>query len=156
MHRQQVQHPKFQAALQNAEKQNILVLTTNDIYTVSKDGYLVDSDDLSSYTMSALNDENIVSLSRNKKILVPTGYRITACETGEQDYAYYSQGNLGWGVPYLAGVAALAKQVKPNLDMKDFFWFARKTADKITVKDSKGKQYTVKYFINPKRLINSL
>lgn len=151
-------HEDFQAALQNAEKQNILVLTTNVVRTVSRDGYFANPNNLASYTRPPYwwEDEIIPSLSQNEKILVPTDYRITACETGEQDYAYYVQGGLSWGVPYLAGVAALAKQAKPNLKMKDFISLVRKTADTVTVKDSTGKPYQVKYFINPKHLIDSL
>ena len=149
---------KFQTALQNAKKQNVLVLSTNDIMTASRDGYFTNPSDLKSYTRPPywFKDEDMRFVQSSENIFVPTDYRITACETGEQDYAYYSDGGLSWGVPYLAGVAALAKQAKPNLKMEEFISIAHKTADSVAVKDSKGKKYTVKHFINPKRLIDSL
>ncbi len=149
---------KFQTALQNAKKQNILVLTTNDIMTVSRNGYFANPDDLTFYTNppSWFNDENMHFLSQSEEIFIPTDYRITACETGKNDYAYYATGGLSWGVPYLAGIAALAKQVKPNLDMEDFIPLVRKTADSVIAKDSTGKEYKIKYFVNPVRLIESL
>ncbi len=149
---------KFQTALQNAKKQNVLVLATNDVMTVSRNGYYANPNDLKSYTRPPywFEDNDMDYLQQSERIKVPTDYRITACETGEQDYAYYSDGGFSWGVPYLAGVAALAKQAKPDLKMEDFISIARKTADSVSVKDSTGKQYTVKYFINPARLIESL
>ena len=149
---------KFQTALQNAKKQNVLVLATNDVMTVSRNGYFADPNNLKSYTRPPywFEDDDMDYLQQSERIKVPTDYRITACETGESDYAYYASGGLSWGVPYLAGVAALAKQAKPNLKMEDFISIARKTADSVSVKDSTGKPYQVKYFINPKRLIDSL
>ena len=149
---------KFQTALQNAKKQNILVLTTNDIMAISRNGYFANPDDLNDYTHIPVwvTDDEMVFVSRSEKVFVPIDYRITACETGENDYAYYSDGGFSWGVPYLAGIAALAKQVKPNLNMEDFIPLARKTSDSIIAKDSTGKEYKIKYFINPVRLIDGL
>lgn len=149
---------KLQTALQNAKKQNVLVLSTGDIMTASRNGYYANPSDLKFYTRPPywFQDEDMRFVQSNEDIFVPTDYRITACETGESDYAYYAAGGLSWGVPYLAGVAALAKQAKPNLKMEDFISIAHKTADSVSVKDSTGKPYQVKYFINPKRLIDSL
>ncbi len=149
---------RLQTALQNAKKQNVLILTTNHILAISRNGYYADPYDLASYNYPPFwyRDEDMRIISKSKKIFVPTDYRVTACETGETDYAYYSDGGFSWGVPYLAGVAALAKQAKPDLKMEDFISIARQTADSVSVKDSTGKPYQVKYFINPKRLIDSL
>lgn len=149
---------KFEKAKKEALKQNVLVLTTNEVNTISRKGYLADTDDLKSYTIPPywFADKDMSFIERSEDIFIPTDYRITAAETGENDYAYYNTGGLSWAVPYLAGVAALAKQVKPNLKAEEFIPLARKTADTVTVKDSKGKEYKTKYFINPTRLINEL
>ncbi len=149
---------KFQDALRKAKKQNILVLSTNNITTVSRNDYRADPNDFRSYTRRPywFGDEDMEYYSKLERIAVPTDYRIIACEKGEQNYAYYVHGGYSWGVPYLAGVAALAKQAKPDLKMEDFISIARQTADSVSVKDSTGKPYQVKYFINPKRLIDSL
>ena len=147
---------KFQTALQNAQKENILVLTTNDIMATSRNGYYANPDDSSLYTHVPTWWIDRSFLKRSEDIFVPIDYRITACETGESDYAYYADGGFSWGVPYLAGVAALAKQAKPDLKMKDFISLAIKNADSILVKESTGEEYTIKYFINPTRLIENL
>ena len=149
---------EYEKAKSNALKQNVLVLATDDVMTVSREGYLADPDDLRSYTRppSWFRDEDMRFISRSDSVFIPTDYRITACETGESSYAYYSVGGLSWAVPYLAGVAALAKQVKPDLNMADFIPLVRKTADNVSVKDLSGKEYKTKYFVSPVRLIGEL
>lgn len=148
----------YQAAKAKAKKQDILVLATDDVMTVSRNGYFADPDNLESYTNPPywFKDKDMSFIEKDKEVFVPTDYRITACETGKDTYAYYAAGGLSWGVPYLAGVAALAKQVKPELDMEQFIPLVLETADTVTVKDSKGKEYSTKYFISPTRLIEKL
>lgn len=52
-----------------------------------------------------------------KVIYAPTSYRTVAEEyvNGEPSYQYTGRGGLSWGIPYVAGVAALAWQVNPRL-----------------------------------------
>jgi hypothetical protein len=46
---------------------------------------------------------------------VPAGNRATAYVTGPDDYIFWREGGMSWTPPYLAGLAALALQVNPEL-----------------------------------------
>ncbi|MHC4500160.1 MAG: S8 family serine peptidase [Planctomycetota bacterium] len=46
---------------------------------------------------------------------VPVGNGTTASHRGIDVYTYYRQGGMSWAAPYIAGLAALAFQVNPDL-----------------------------------------
>jgi serine protease AprX len=48
-------------------------------------------------------------------LLVPTDNRTTASRDGVDVYTYWTQAGLSWAAPYLAGLAALAFQVDPEI-----------------------------------------
>jgi subtilisin family serine protease len=48
-------------------------------------------------------------------LLVPTN-RTTASHFGPQVYTYWTNGDMSWAAPYLAGLAALAFQVNPEIE----------------------------------------
>jgi len=52
---------------------------------------------------------------RTALLLVPMDSRTTASPTGTSDYVFYRQGGWSWATPYLAGMYALAVQVKPDI-----------------------------------------
>ena len=52
---------------------------------------------------------------RPEALLIPTGGRTTASHYGTDVYTYWTQGGMSWATPYLAGTAALAFQVKPDI-----------------------------------------
>ncbi len=54
-------------------------------------------------------------------LLIPMDARTTAAPTGDGDYAFYRQGGWSWVAPYLAGLYALACQVKPEVT-PEVFW----------------------------------
>ena len=60
-------------------------------------------------------------------LLMPMDSRCTAGPTGANDYAFYRQGGWSWITPYLAGVYALAVQVKPEITPDEFLSLALKT-----------------------------
>jgi hypothetical protein len=62
-------------------------------------------------------------------LLVPMGARTTASPTGEGDYAFYRQGGTSWAVPYLAGLYALACQVRRDITPEQFWAAALATGD---------------------------
>lgn len=148
---------EFLNALEKAKEQNILVLATNDVFNVSRPCYYANPDKISSYTKPApwFDEKDIFNYSRINDICVPTDYRIIASPTGENDYVAYSDGGLSWAVPYLAGVAALAKQVNPDLTPQEFMDIAHKTAQNVEVKKGNSSA-KAKYFINPQALIKEL
>lgn len=147
----------FLNALKKAEKQGVLVLTTNDVFTVSRNCYCASPDKISSYTRPAywFDEKDVSNYPNINDICVPTDFRIIASPTGEKDYVAYSEGGLSWAVPYLAGIAALAKQVKPDLTPQEFMDTTRKTAQSVEVKKG-NTSAKAKYFINPQDLIKEL
>jgi hypothetical protein len=48
-------------------------------------------------------------------LCVPAGNRATASHHGPDVYTYWIEGGMSWAVPYLAGLAALAFQVDPEI-----------------------------------------
>lgn len=89
---------------------------------------------------------------KNQTIFVPTEHRTVADEYD----GYRYEGNFGgdsWGAPYIAGVFALAKQVKPDVTYEQFYDIMQKTADKMNNYDT--GTYAGK-LINPKGIIEYL
>jgi len=62
-----------------------------------------------------------------ERLYVPIDNRTTAGFEGVQDYAFFADGGLSWGAPYLAGVIALGYQVDPHLDIETVFAYLRET-----------------------------
>lgn len=67
---------------------------------------------------------------REPTLLIPMDARTTAAPTGSADYAFYRQGGWSWVAPYLAGLYALACQVKPDVTPELFWKKALETGDK--------------------------
>ena len=89
---------------------------------------------------------------KDQTIFVPTEHRTVADEY--EGYRY--EGNFGgdsWGAPYIAGIFALAKQVKPEITYNQFYDIMQKTADKMFNYDT--GTYAGR-LINPKGIIESL
>lgn len=89
---------------------------------------------------------------KDQKIFIPTEHRTVADEYD----GYRYEGNFGgdsWGAPYIAGVFALAKQVKPDITYEQFYDIMQKTADKMNNYDT--GTYAGK-LINPKGIIEYL
>jgi hypothetical protein len=88
-------------------------------------------------------------------LLVPMDSRCTAAPNGPKDYAFYRQGGWSWSIPYIAGLYALACQVKPDVTPEGFWGAAMATGDSIKIEHS-GKQYTLEKIVNPRKLIEKL
>lgn len=82
--------------------------------------------------------------------------RCIASPTGKDDYVYYYSGGSSWRVPYVAGLYALACQVKPDVTLKEFTEVAYSTAHEASYVKHEGKEYKYGYIINPKALIEKL
>jgi hypothetical protein len=63
-------------------------------------------------------------------LLVLTGNRTIASYKGSDVYHYERQGGLSWTVPYLAGLAALAYQVDPEIEPDEIVNLWKQTAMK--------------------------
>lgn len=116
---------------------------------------LSDPDDYSSYIRP--NWENVEEgfAFGPETLCAPMDNMCIAAPTGNSDYAVYSVGGLSWSTPYLAGVYALACQVRPEITYKEFWEVAMNTAVPNKT-DYNGKHYEISKIINPEGIMNSL
>ena len=89
------------------------------------------------------------------RLLIPMDSRTTASPTGAGDYAFYRQGGWSWITPYLAGVYALACQVKPDITPEEFLSLAMETGRTIEFTQD-GKSAPLGPIIDPVALISKL
>ena len=88
-------------------------------------------------------------------LLVPMDRRTTASPSGAADYAYYVDGGMSWAVPYVAGLYALACQVKPDVTFEEFTAAARDTARPV-ISVHEGKEYPFGNVVDPAALLEAL
>ncbi|MFT3890743.1 MAG: S8 family serine peptidase [Anaerolineales bacterium] len=86
---------------------------------------------------------------------VPMGSRTTASQTGANEYVYYRLGGMSWATPYLAGMYALAVQVKPDITPEYFWKTALKTGKTIQLQHDK-KEFEFGVILDPQALIKAL
>jgi hypothetical protein len=88
-------------------------------------------------------------------LLVPMDSRTTASPTGTEDYVFYRQGGWSWSIPYLAGMYALAVQVKPEITPEAFWETALETGRTIHIGHN-GKDYEFGVILDPQALIEAI
>ena len=124
-------------AYQRANEEGVFVITTSlleddreDIKGVNFIGMdktkLTDPNDFSAYSKTSWAEE--MDFYKKDYLCLPMDNRCVAAPTGINDYVIYQNGGLSWSVPYLAGVYALACQVKPDINFKEFWKIALDTA----------------------------
>jgi hypothetical protein len=69
-------------------------------------------------------------------LLIPMDSRSTASPTGPDDYVFYREGGWSWCVPYIAGLYALACQVKPDITPEIFWAKAIETGEAVEIPPS--------------------
>ncbi len=147
----------FLKVLAKAKKQGVLVLITGNVASINRRDYYVNAENRESYLYAPVWDDVLFNITQKTRLAVPSDYRVIASPTGEKDYAAYADGGLSWAVPYLAGIAALTKQVKPDLTPQEFLEAAYKTAQSVQVKTKDGKKTAmINTFVNPQALIKEL
>lgn len=101
----------FREARKRALKAGILVVTCASEFLDYGTLNLIegkDPDDPESYIPGGYSSSSDV-------LRVPVGNGTTASHRGINVYTYYRQGGMSWAAPYIAGLAALAFQVNPDL-----------------------------------------
>jgi hypothetical protein len=88
-------------------------------------------------------------------LLVPMDSRTIASPSGSSDYVFYRQGGWSWSIPYLAGMYALAIQVKPDITPEEFWETALKTGKTIQLQRD-GKDYEFGVILDPQALIAAI
>ena len=124
MFRQQAGFDRWQETLARAEKNGILVVTCSSAFL--QYGTLEripgqDPDKPSSYRKGRYG-------RRENVLHIPAGNRTIASHHGPDVYTFDRTGGMSWAAPYLAGLAALAYQVKPEIDPKTIVDLWLKTA----------------------------
>lgn len=89
------------------------------------------------------------------RLLVPMDSRTTASPTGTSDYVFYREGGWSWSIPYIAGVYALAAQVKPAITPNEFWQLALQTGQTIELNHA-GKVIRFGPIIDPAALMIAL
>jgi len=121
---QQANFDHWKEVLKRAEKHGILVVTCDPAFleygTLSRIPDK-DSDNPSSYRRGKYSSANDV-------LFVPAGNRTIASRRGSEVYTYDRNGGMSWAAPYLAGLAALAYQVNPEIKPKTIVNLWLKTA----------------------------
>lgn len=94
-------------------------------------------------------------LDQSETLLLPMDRRATASPTGAEDYVYYSTGGASWKVPYVAGLYALACQVKPDVTYEEFETAALAAAKPVRVVHE-GEEYLFGNVVDPAALLETL
>ena len=89
-------------------------------------------------------------------LLVPMDRRTAASPAGEREYAYFAEGGMSWTVPYVAGLYALACQVKPEVTYEEFLTAAQATANPISIWPEEGEEYPYGKVVDPAALLARL
>jgi hypothetical protein len=136
-------YDKLVAAIDRAKENGVFVITCSisEFYGMSYMGLgrdpFLDPDDPESYRVGQFLEaqgfgQSTMTPDQADRIqswlFIPMDSRCTASPTGPNDYAFYASGGLSWSAPYLAGLYALACQVKPDVTPEDFWEAASTTA----------------------------
>jgi hypothetical protein len=100
--------------------------------------------------------QNIYSGYRfTNRLLVPMDSRTVASPTGTNDYVFIRTGGWSWSIPYLAGMYALAAQVKPDITPEEFWSTAMETGKTIELQHDE-EQIPFGPILNPIGLVTAL
>ncbi len=96
-----------------------------------------------------------VSNRISDRLLVPMDSRTTASPGGADEYAFYREGGWSWSIPYIAGMYALAAQVKPTITPDEFWSTAMQTGRTIELQHD-GKTFPLGPILDPAALVKAL
>lgn len=116
-----------------------------------------DPNDIDARLPGRFMEKNIYSgeYSFTDAVLVPMDRRTTAACTAPDEYAYYVNGGSSWTRPYIAGLYALACQVKPDVTFEEFTEAALATAHPVSITRD-GKAYIYGKVADPVAILESL
>jgi len=111
----QPHYEEWKEILEQAESQGILVVTCDQ--AILDYGMLSlkpgkDPDKPDNYNPGYYS-------SKGDVIRVPGSNKTVACHLGSDVYTFDRMGGMSWGAPYIAGLAALACQVNPDIQPKE-------------------------------------
>ncbi len=147
-------------ALNHAKAQNIFVITTSlrkpEEYSYSFAGagrsFFDDPELASSYRPGLFWEAHYIGKFDRPTLLVPTDSRTVGSFCGIDQYLIGRIGGMSWSVPYLAGLYALAVQVKPDINPEIFWNTALDTGSRIEYTKN-GQTMSLEKIVNPYALI---
>jgi hypothetical protein len=89
------------------------------------------------------------------RLMVPMDSRTTASPTGVDEYVFYREGGWSWSIPYIAGMFALAVQVKPAITPDEFWNLGLQSGQTIQLSHA-GKAIPFGPILDPAKLIEKL
>jgi subtilisin family serine protease len=150
------------AATQEAKDAGVFVICSSveEIYGFKFQGLgrqpLADPDDFQSYEPGFFWSRNFYeSQPLSDSLLVPMDSRTTASPTGIEDYVFYRKGGWSWSIPYIAGIYALAAQVKPDITPDKFWSLAMETGQSINLTHN-GEIISFGPILDPNPLIDAI
>jgi hypothetical protein len=151
-----------EAAIQEAKAAGLLVVSINlkETYGFKINGLgrdsLSDPDDFASYRPAIAWEKDFYSGKQpSDSLLVPIDSRTFAGPTGINEYTYSSIGGLSFGMPYIAGMYALAVQVDPAITPQKFLTRAMQTGRTIQVQHN-GQSLPLGPILDPVALIEAI
>jgi len=90
-----------------------------------------------------------------RRLLVPMDSRAVASPTGANDYVFYAEGGWSWSVPWLAGLYALACEVRPDVT-PELFWSEALATGRTITYAYRGEEIALGTIADPVALINRL
>jgi hypothetical protein len=155
-------YEEITAAVQEARNAGIFIICSSEmqIYGFNFHGLgrpsTSNPDDFESYEPGSWWSQSFYGGQElSNTLLVPMDSRTTAGPTGVADYAFYREGGWSWSIPYIAGMYALAAQVKPDITPDVFWSTALKTGRTIGL-SHEGKNYSFGVILDPVALIHAL
>jgi hypothetical protein len=117
---------------------------------------LADPDQFESYEPGSWWAKQFYDGNRfSDRLLVPMDSRTTASPGGVDEYVFYREGGWSWSIPYIAGMYALAAQVKPAITPDEFWSLALNTGRTIELKHE-GETIAFGPILDPVTLIATL
>jgi len=114
---------RWEETIKQAEQQGVMVLTCSTTainYGTLTRAFGKDPEDPNSYLSE-------IYMPGSDFLMVPAGNRTTASHEGSGLYTYWTVGGMSWATPYLAGLAALAFQVDPQITPSKIFEWLQQT-----------------------------
>ncbi len=155
----------FLKAIEDARNEGVFVISSSlkQTHNLRFHGLgkecLSDPDDINSYFPGAWWSKSFYQSPDKFKIdsilMVPMDSRCTASQCGKDSYVFYPNGGWSWSIPYIAGLYALACQVKPSITPQEFWNKALETGNIIEI-DQNGKKYKFGKIVNPIKLMEML
>jgi hypothetical protein len=156
-------YAEIQSAIQSIRDAGVFVICSSEweIYGFQFHGLgrlpLADPDDVRSYVPGLWWAKIFYKApdSFSDVLLVPMDSRTTASPTGNDEYVFYREGGWSWSIPYIAGMYALAAQVKPDIT-PDLFWSTALATGRTIEITHEGKAYSFGTILDPAALIHTL